>query len=121
MGKKLKGLVRGTRNLAYRNLRSCFEKSQKTTISSRQPFIVNFTFEIYNFFPNFFITSIIKIIFCELLPGQLKRRRKKTKIQKYKKYKKTKGQKKDKKTKGQIDKKTRNMNLITHKTFDCKI
>ena len=32
LGKKIKGLVRGTRNLAYRNLRFRFEKSQKTTI-----------------------------------------------------------------------------------------
>ena len=62
LGKKLKGLVRGTWNLACRNFRSCFEKSQKTTISSRQPFTVNFAFEIYKYFPNIFITSIIKII-----------------------------------------------------------
>ena len=35
----------------------------KTTIFSRQPFIVNFTFEIYKYFPNIFITWIKAKIF----------------------------------------------------------
>ena len=63
LGKKLEGLVGGTWNLASRNFRSCFEKIQKTTISSRQPFIVNFTFEICKYFHNLDLQNYLDSFF----------------------------------------------------------
>ena len=64
---KPEGLVRGTQNLACRNFRSCFGKSLKTTIFSQQPFIVNLTFKIYKYFPNFFIIWISKSFWIQFL------------------------------------------------------
>ena len=67
LGKKLKRLVPQTWNFVRRPFGSCNKKTKKTKKLWRQPFTVNFTFEIYKYFPNIFITWMSKHIWILFL------------------------------------------------------
>ena len=65
--KNHEGVVGELRNSNHIWFMSCTEKYRKITKFSGHPFIVNFTFEIYKYFPNIFITWISKNIWIRFL------------------------------------------------------
>ena len=65
--KNHEGVVGELRNSNHIWFMSCTEKHQKITKFSGHPFIVNFRFEIYKYFPNIFITWMSKHIWIRFL------------------------------------------------------